>query len=113
MTLDEHNLLSRLKAALREALKSVPDEALTLSHMALFDETEAALAAPALPEAFRVGWHIDSDAESPELAAFDAFEALRRPDTTATVFEVLAADGTTHSIDVADMVVGQAMARGR
>lgn len=37
---------------------------------------------------YRVVWEIDVDAESPYEAAVAAFNAVRRPDTTATVFRV-------------------------
>ena len=49
----------------------------------------------------RVRWEIDVDAGSAEAAAIQALNMIRRPDTTATVFDVTGADGKTVRVDLA------------
>jgi hypothetical protein len=42
---------------------------------------------------YRVKWEIDSDADTPESAAKEAFEAMQRRGTTATIFMVTPING--------------------
>lgn len=51
---------------------------------------------------FRVRWEIDSEAESPEAAAREAWDAMRRPDSTACVFDVRDESGNVVQIDLAE-----------
>lgn len=48
-----------------------------------------------------VRWEIDIDeAETPDEAARLAFETMQREDTTSTVFDVFADDGTITRVDL-------------
>ena len=49
---------------------------------------------------YRVRWEIDVPAVTPQEAAAKARACMLRPDTTATVFDVTAPDGTTTRIDL-------------
>lgn len=42
---------------------------------------------------YRVEWAIDVAADNPRAAAEEAFQMMRKPDTTATVFDVFDMDG--------------------
>ena len=48
----------------------------------------------------RVRWEIDIDAETPIDAARQALAIQRRPDSTATVFTVLEANGRRATVDL-------------
>lgn len=48
---------------------------------------------------FRVSWKIDIEAESAEDAAREALAIQRKPDSIATVFEVMA-EGDAHTVAV-------------
>jgi hypothetical protein len=50
---------------------------------------------------YRVTWEIDINADSPRDAACKAQEIQRRPDSTATVFEVERPDGSVVTVDLA------------
>lgn len=52
---------------------------------------------------FRVLWEIDSEAETPEAAAREAWDAMRRPDSTACVFDVRDEAGNVVTIDLAEI----------
>lgn len=47
-----------------------------------------------------VGWNMEIDAESPEEAARQALAIHRDPNSTATVFDVLEADGSGEAIRI-------------
>jgi hypothetical protein len=50
---------------------------------------------------YQIVWNFDSDAETPEEAARDAWETLRRADSTACVFEVTDTEtGATVTVDL-------------
>ena len=49
---------------------------------------------------YRVRWEIDVPAASPLEAAGKAQACMLRPDTTATVFDVTARDGTVSRVDL-------------
>ncbi len=49
---------------------------------------------------YRVRWEIDLPADNPLEAARKAQQAMRRPGTTATVFDVTDRDGKTTRVDL-------------
>ena len=49
---------------------------------------------------YRVRWEIDVPAVTPQEAAGKARACMLRPDTTATVFDITAPDGTVSRIDL-------------
>ncbi len=50
-----------------------------------------------------VTWEIDVDADSPEEAARQAWAAMRRPESTANVFDVLDEDGECTRVDLEEL----------
>lgn len=55
----------------------------------------------------RVTWQIDLDTETPEAAAREAFRIMRKPDTTATVFQVCDAAGGVSVVDLMEETDGE------
>ena len=54
---------------------------------------------------YRVEWEIDAfSATNPREAAQEAWDAMRRPDSTANVFTVRGRDGSVTEIDLGDAV---------
>lgn len=53
---------------------------------------------------YLVTWEIDVWADTPEEAARQAHDMVRRPDTTATVYKVIEhdGDGTAFTVDLLD-----------
>lgn len=52
----------------------------------------------------RVVWEIDVEgARTPLDAALQAYRAMRKPDTTATVFKVIDEDGSVEEVDLDEM----------
>lgn len=49
---------------------------------------------------YRVSWEIDVTADDPVAAAREAFAAMQRPGTTATVFEVADEHGNITTVDL-------------
>jgi len=47
-----------------------------------------------------VTWEIEVDTETPREAAEKALAIMRRPDSTATVFDVTDQTGETHHVDL-------------
>jgi hypothetical protein len=54
------------------------------------------------PERYLVTWTIDSDARTPREAAEDALRVMRRPHSTAVVFEVRDREGRVTTVDLAE-----------
>lgn len=52
---------------------------------------------------YRVRWEIDVEADSPELAAWEALHIQRDPNSIATVFTVLGPNGI-HEIDLGGII---------
>lgn len=52
---------------------------------------------------YRVCWEIDVTADTPEDAAREAFAAMQRPGTTATVFDVTDHTGAVTTVDLLEI----------
>jgi len=50
-----------------------------------------------------VTWELDVDAGTPEEAARQAWDTMRRPESTANVFDVLDADGGCTRVDLEEL----------
>ena len=52
---------------------------------------------------FVATWQMDIEADSPEDAARQAWEHMRRPDSAANVFDVISEDGDTARVDLTEL----------
>ena len=48
-------------------------------------------------------WQIEIDADSPEDAARQAWEHMRRPDSRANVFDIISEDGSSARVDLTEL----------
>jgi hypothetical protein len=48
---------------------------------------------------YKIEWHIEVNATSPEDAALQARDMMLDPESTATIFKVIAENNTMYSID--------------
>ena len=51
---------------------------------------------------YHVVWEIDVEANSPQEAAAEAHRLVRKPDTTATVYDVFDGEGEVTRVDLLD-----------
>jgi hypothetical protein len=66
--------------------------------LAEYDATPA----PKQAERYLVSWCIDSDAETPQDAAREAWAAMRRTDSIANYFSVRDESGNVHAVDLGE-----------
>lgn len=57
---------------------------------------------------YHIIWEIDDEADSPEAAARQAWKAIRRPDSTLNIFDVIDEEGTHTRVDLQDGAAGEA-----
>jgi len=57
---------------------------------------------------YHIIWEIDDEADSPEAAARQAWEAIRRPDSTLNIFDVIDDEGVRTRVDLQDAAAREA-----